>query len=112
MLTKRQQKADHEAEKAGKHFIRWAKKQLPEDTTFDFYYVDEGDLGDNLPYWYLAVSVPLEAINFVTHIDDWVMEMAYRYGLMQQFEESGTGCGFGVRDVSFVQKNRIGKTND
>lgn len=111
-MNARQKQADREAEKAANHFMRWAKAKLPPGTNFDLTYEEDVDEGEK-PYWYLNVAVPLQsndpitgqALDFV-NIEDLVLETAKQYSLLKRFEQSGAGCGFGFRDVNFIQKNR------
>lgn len=60
-------------------------------------FTDKGDVAPN--EWYLTVSYELDDyFSNILDIDSHIIKLAEKLG----FEESGSGAGFGQRDVSFT----------
>jgi len=83
-------------------FSKVAKKKLPKGTEFDCCWETNVSKGEK-PYVRGDVSVPC-GICSIGDAEKEILKIAKETGLLEEFDNSGAGYGFGMRDVGFCQK--------
>lgn len=63
---------------------------------------------DNDTFLYLTVNYPAGLYSYIS--DDKVGDAFKKCGLDKYFDESGSGCGFGKRDIGWSEKGATNKS--